>query len=206
MDTMTLYYLPGSASLAVHIVIRWLGLPYRMARANRGAPESRPLLGLNPVCVVPVLEHRGLVLTQTAAILQYLASLDPSSQLLDETDIGSKTETQRWLAFISSDVHPAFRPMYGGTAYLEVPELIERSRQAARDALRPMFAQADRRLEAQPWLAGARSIADPYLYVMLRTARANIVDLSGFGQLQRFMVRFEDDPDVREALTLEGLT
>ncbi|MEO7199938.1 MAG: glutathione S-transferase family protein, partial [Dokdonella sp.] len=64
--------------------------------------------------------------------------------------------------------------------------------------------RADRQLEGREGLAGARSIADPYLFVTTRWARNLGVDLAGFDHLEAFMQRMEADPGVRRALATES--
>ena len=83
---------------------------------------------------------------------------------------------------------------------------MEKSKAVAREKLRGLFARMDAQLAGRDWLAGARSIADPYLYVVLRWARAQGVDLSGLGNLERFFNAMQSDPGVQRALQQEGLS
>ncbi|HSK10720.1 MAG TPA: glutathione binding-like protein [Vicinamibacterales bacterium] len=78
-------------------------------------------------------------------------------------------------------------------------------RDSARERLHSLFGTADRQLGGRDWLAGFRSVADPYLYVTLRWARALRVDLGGYGALEAFRERMERDPGVVAALEAEGL-
>jgi glutathione S-transferase len=205
MTQMTLYYLPGSCSLAVHIVLRWVGQSFDLVRLTREDFKRPSYLALNPRGLAPVLVHDGWALTQAAAILQYISDLHPDHGLDGGRNVNDRAEVRRWLCFLNSDVHPAFRPFYGSTAYLAAPTLIETSKNAAREALMAMFEQIDRHLEGRDWLARERSIADPYLYTMLRWAQANAIDLSGQSELARFFRRIEADPEVRDTLSIEAL-
>ena len=177
---MKLYYSPGACSLADHIVLEWIGKPYeavRVTRENRYKPEY---LAINPAGAVPALEHDGWVLTQNAAILNYLADLHPDAGLGGDGSAKSRAEVNKWLAFANSDVHPAFHPIFGSTAYLEDAALIDKSKDAARAKVRTLYERADEQLKSRDWIAGdTRSIADPYLYVTYRWARGTGVDLSG---------------------------
>jgi glutathione S-transferase len=83
--------------------------------------------------------------------------------------------------------------------------MIERSKDNARQKLRGFFERADAQLRGEDWLTGTRSIADPYLFVTLRWAKAVDVDLSGLANLERFFQRMSADDGVREALQAEGL-
>jgi glutathione S-transferase len=145
------------------------------------------------------------VLTQNAAILNYLADAHPAAGLGGDGTPRGRAEVNKWLAISNSDIHPAFHPLFGANAWLGDAALVEKSKDVARGKLRGLFARMDAQLEGRDWLAGARSIADPYLYVVLRWAKAQDVDLSGFGNLERFFNAMQADPGVRRALEQEGL-
>lgn len=202
---MKLYYSPNTCALADHIVLEWIGQPYelqRLSREERALPEFRKI---NPAGAVPVLDVDGWILTQNAAILNYLADIHPEAKLGGDGTPKGRAEVNRWLAFVNSDVHPAFKPLFGSTGYLEDAAAIEKSKAHSRAMLRALFARADEQLKGRDWLAGTRSIADPYLYVVLRWANGQNVDLDGFEQLAKFKQRMEDDPTVRKVLQEEGL-
>src|SRR3546814_12459371 len=99
----------------------------------------------------------------------------------------------RWRAFVNSAVHPAFKPLFGTTAYLEDEAFIEKSKDAARKSLRGLLERADAQLANNDWIAGGRSIADPYLYVVTRWAKGQGVALSGPELLARFFAPMEAD-------------
>ena len=102
-------------------------------------------------------------------------------------------------------MHPAFHPLFGSTAYLSDETTIENTKDAARSKLRGLFEKLDAQLAGKDWLTGSRSIADPYLFVVLRWAKAMNVDLAGFDNLARFFERMSSDPGVQAALKAEGL-
>lgn len=202
---MKLYCLPGACSLADHIVLEWIGKPYEISVVPRDQLKTG-YLKINPNGAVPALEIDGWILTQNAAILNYLADENPASGLGGDGSAKSRAEINRWMAFVNADVHPAFKPLFGTTAYLEDPTMIEKSKDAARKSLRGLFEKANAQLEGRDWLAGTRSIADPYLYVVLRWAQALNIDLSGFDNLAAFSKRMESDAAVQKVLKEEGLT
>jgi len=202
---MKLYYTPGACSLADHIALEWIGRPYEAAHVSREARKSAEYLAINPAGAVPALEDDGWVLTQNAAILNYLADRYPESGLGGDGTPRSRAEVNRWLAFVNSDVHPAFKPLFGATAYLEDPAAIEKSKDDARTKLRGLFERADAQLAGKDWLTGSRSIADPYLYVVTRWAKAQGIDLSGLNHLEHFYQHIEQDPATQSALKQEGL-
>jgi len=202
---MKLYYSPNTCASADHIVLEWIGKPYQTQRLSREERAMPAFKAINPAGAVPVLEVDGWVLTQNAAILNYLVDTNPEAKLGGDGSAKGRAEVNRWLAFVNSDVHPAFKPLFGATAYLEDPAAIEKTKENAKASLRTLFTRADAQLAGNDWIAGTRSVADPYLYITLRWARATGVDLTGLDNLARFFARIEADPGVRKVLVEEGL-
>jgi glutathione S-transferase len=202
---MRLYYTPGACSLSDHIVLEWIGRPYEAVRVSREERRSPAYLAINPAGAVPAFEEDGWVLTQNAAILNYLADSFPEAGLAGDGTTRSRAEVNKWLAMANADIHPAFHPLFGATSYLEDPALVELSKQAARAKLRTLFEYVDAQLAGRDWIAGTRSIADPYLFVVTRWAMAMDVDISGLDNLQRFFERMLANPGVQRALRQEGL-
>jgi len=203
---MKLYTKPGACSLADHIVLRWSGLPFELEVMDAAGMKTPEYLRLNPAGSVPVLTVDDWVLTQNAAILGYIADIAPASGLGGDGSARGRAEIARWIAFINADVHPAFKPIFGSTAYLGDEKLIALSQDDARAKLRPLYERIDARLREHAWLAGERSGADAYLFVTLRWARKVGVDLSGLDALAAFFDRMSADPDVQAALKAEGLS
>jgi glutathione S-transferase len=203
---MKLYYSTGACSLTDHIVLEWIGKPYetqKVSREERAAPAFKKI---NPAGAVPVLENDGWVLTQNVAILNYLADSFPEAKLGGDGTPKSRAEINRWLAFVNSDMHPAFKPLFGSLAYLEDEAVIARAKANAKTTLRALFERANAQLAGRDWIAGSRSIADPYLYVTLRWAKGQEVDLSGLDNLAGFVARMEADAAVQKVLKDEGLS
>src|SRR6478752_5648052 len=197
---MKLYFTPGTCALADHIVLTWIGKPFETQKVPREERQQPWFLKLNPAGQVPVFEEDGWVLTQNGAILNYLADKSPESKLGGDGTPKSRAEINRWLAFVNSDVHPAFKPLFGSANFLEDPALIDKAKENARQNLRKLFERLDGQLAGREYLVGARSIVDPYLFVTLRWAKGNNVDLSGLDNLARFMQRMNDDAGVKKAL------
>jgi glutathione S-transferase len=205
MSRMKLYTKPGACSLSDHIALRWIGEPFDLRVMDAEGMKTPEYLALNPAGAVPVLEIDGWALTQNAAILNFLADTFPQSGLGGDGTPKSRAEINRWLAFLNADVHPAFHPIFGSTRFLGDEAMIEKSKDNARRKLRGLFERLDAQLAGKDWLTGARSIADPYLFVTLRWARAAQVDLSGLDNLERFFDRMRIDEGVAAAMAAEGL-
>ncbi|HEV8331968.1 MAG TPA: glutathione binding-like protein [Steroidobacteraceae bacterium] len=199
---MKLYYFAGACSLADHIVLEWVGAPYETVRLDHAALKSPEFLALNPNGAVPLLIDGDYVLTQNVAILCYLAERYPAARVFAGTPRG-RAEVMRWLGFLNSDVHPAFKPIFVPQRFLPDPAVSGAIADTARGHVRTYLGRLDVRLEGRDWLVDERSIADPYLFVMLRWAIRLKIGLDGFGNLTRFLERMLADDGVRAALVAE---
>lgn len=201
-EMMQLYYMAGASSLAAHIVLEWVQASYQLVEMTPESLRSASFLGLNAVGKVPVLTHGGFTLTESVAILCYLVDLNPASNLLGG-DTRSRAEALRWLAFLNTEVHPSFRPLLARPSPDEADAPAGHAAAAARRAVREHLARLDRQLESRDWIAGMRSVADPYLFVMFRWAVAMDVDLDGLRYLTAFARRMYGDAGTRAALQAE---
>ena len=203
---MKLYTSPGACSMADHIVLEWTGQPYTtviVSREQRATPDFKRL---NPAGAVPVLEDGDWSLTQNTAILNYIADKFPDARLGGDGSAKDRAEVNRWLGFLNSDMHPAFKPVFGTTNYLEDKATIEKTHDNARKQLRKLFERVDAQLGKHHWIAGDhKSIADPYLFVMLRWAKGTNVDMSGLDNLAQFEQRMRADAGVQRVLKAEGI-
>jgi glutathione S-transferase len=143
---LTLYFAPGSSSMAVHIALHEIGAPFEgkpmSFRSNDMRAEN--FLKINPAGKVPTLLIDGRPLTEVAGILFYLARRFPAAALLPHDDIEAEAQVISWMSFIASTLHPA--------------------RKQGLDHVRQVYAIADRKL-GDGWVLGARySIADIHLF------------------------------------------
>ncbi|MEP6634479.1 MAG: glutathione S-transferase N-terminal domain-containing protein [Luteimonas sp.] len=201
---MKLYYSPGACSMADHIALEWIGKPYEAKRLSGDERKSPEYLAINPAGAVPALDDGGWILTQNAAILNYLADANPDAKLGGDGTPKSRAEVNKWLALSNSDIHPAFHPLFGTTAYLG-EENADKTKAAAKEKLRGLFQTVDKQLAGKDWVTGSRSIADPYLFVVARWAKAMKVDLSGLDNLERFFQHMLADAGVQKVLQDEGI-
>src|SRR5579871_4177267 len=113
-----LYWRPGTASMAPHAALAEIGVDFRLVEIGRDeAQEDESYRALNPLGVVPTLldEERGLVLTESAAILLYLGDRFPDARLAP----AERGDYYRWVVFLTNTVQTAmlrfFYPeRYGG--------------------------------------------------------------------------------------------
>lgn len=201
---MKLYYLPGACPLASHIVLAWIGKPYTAQEVSRTELKEPAFLALNPLGSVPVLVDGDRVLTQSSAILEYLAELEPTANLIGSTP-GERAEIRRWLALINADIHRHFGLLFGIKGYVQSESAQNELRENIVPKLHRFFEPLNQQLEGKDWITGRRSIADPYLYTVLRWADVMKIDLSDLQNLSRFKQRMETDSGVQQALKEEGL-
>ena len=202
-DCMTLYYFPGSCALADHIALEWIGAPYETVRMSLASIKTPDYLAINPGGTVPLLIDGTFALTENIAILTYLADLNPGERLLGDGTPRGRAEAMRWLGFLNSDVHGAFKPIFTPQRYQADPAAATAVADAARSRVSTYLERIDRQLEGRDWLTGERSAADPYLFVMLRWAIRLEIDTSGHANLLRFVERMQEDASVRAALFAE---
>lgn len=204
---MKLYFMPGACPLASHIVLEWIGAPYEtrgVAHEELSTPGYR---AMNPGGTVPMLEHGDFRLTENVAILGYLADMHPEAKLLGDGSPRDRAEVMRWVGFLNSDVHKAFMPIFSASTFLVEEALAGELADNARRHVRTYLERLDAQMEGRDWLTGTRSVADPYLFVILRWAAGRDVGLQGLDNLMRFARRMENDVAVRTAIDIEeGVT
>ena len=205
-SAMKLYCMPGACSLTDHIVLEWIGQPYQYQPVARDELKTS-YLKVNPSGAVPaLLLSDGTVLTQNIAILDYLAGLAPEAKLMGDGSALSRARVMRWLAFINADVHKNFSPLFSAPRFVDGEAAQESLKQKAIGRLREQFETLDAQLGRGTWLVDdRRSVVDPYLYVILRWAKAMQIDLSDLDNLTRFVLHMESDAGVQAALKAESL-
>lgn len=201
---MKLYYLPGACSLAVHIVLEWCNQPYEAIAVSGKTLKEPEFLTLNPIGSAPVFIDSDLPLTQSSAILQYLAEKYPETHLLGE-DLLQRAETRRWLGLINADIHPLYNIIFSVRQYTTEESCHTELKTSASERIKKMYTVINKQLQGQAYLTGSRSIADAFLFVTLLWAPVAKINLTSFPALQQFFERMQQDSGVSAALNAEGL-
>ena len=196
--------------MADHIALHWTGQPFEVQVMDAPSMKEPAFLAINPSGAVPAITDAAadgelFVLTQNAAIMGYIADSAPAAKLVGDGSAQQRALATKWLAFCNSDLHPSFSPLFGPGAFSEDPADHDAIKAAARKRIRKNFETANAALEGKQWLAGFRSVADPYLYVTLRWADAMKIDLADLPNLTAFKQRMQDDAGVQATLKAEGL-
>lgn len=200
---MKLFCKAGACSLSPHIVMRECGLDFTQVNvdlAKKTTERGDDFRQINPKGQVPALQlSDGTVLTEGVAIVQYLADLKPDRHLLAPTGSLTRYHTIEWLSYTSSELHKGFTPLFR-------PDTTDDDKTRARTQLEAKFRYVDESLRDRQWLMGLRfSVADAYLYVVTRWAKALKLDLSGCEALESWFSRVAARPAVQAALKAEGL-
>jgi glutathione S-transferase len=197
---MKLYYMTGACSLASAISLFEAGLKFELVKVDRHTRRTADGLDhneVNPKGYVPVLRlDNGELLTENVAVLQYIADQNPAAKLAPPAGTLERYRLVEWLAFINSEVHKAFSPLFRKDAPEEV-------KQYTRKNLATRLEYLQRVLAHRNFLMGEQfTVADAYLFTVLGWSTHVDVDI---GQLKRYVERIGARPHVIEALKAEGL-
>lgn len=201
---MKLFYTPSACSLASHIVLREAGCPFDLVRVDLASGKTETgadFRAINPKGYVPaLLLDDGQLLTENQVVLQYVADQAPGSHLVPEFGSLARYRLMEWLAFISTELHKGFSPLWNR-------QLPEAAHHLAREQLARRFDYMEKALSGQEWVGGDHfSIADAYLFTVLSWTAYHQIDLSPWPNLLAFQQRVGARPAVNAALKAEGLT
>ena len=200
---MKLYYFSGACSLASNIALREAGLKFELIKVDRRTRKAADGLDyneVNPKGYVPALTlDDGEVLTENVAVLQYIADRNPASKLAPPAGTMERYRLVEWLAFISSEIHKNFSPLFRDDAP-------EETKQCLRKVLSARLDYLSRAIGNRPFLMGEQfTVADAYLFTVLGWSRHLNFDLGKWPQLQGHLERVGARPLVIEALKTERL-
>ena len=200
---MKLYYAPGTCALAAHIACEEGNVPCTYVKVDlrtKKLEDGSDSLAINPKGAVPALALDGDgVLTENAAVLQYIADQAPGSALAPAPGTFERYRLAEWLNYIASEIHKAWTPLWHATSSDEAKD-------AARKSLAVRFDYVGKRLASTPWLLGdGFTVADAYLFVMLNWAAHLKFDLAPWPMLQAYHKRIGERSAVQRALRAEGL-
>ncbi|WP_374309491.1 glutathione transferase GstA [Methylocella sp.] len=196
---MKLYYAPGACSLASHIALIEAGLPFKLEKIDLKTKKTETganFLSVNPKGYVPALVlDDGAVLTENVAILSYIGAKAP--KLMPAEGL-AHWRALEMLAFISTEVHKSFKPIFD-------PSADEAARKAAQARIGSRLAFLADAMGGNPFVLGADlSVADCYLFVMLSWALAKGgIDVPP--SLRAYHERLKKRPAFAQALKEEGL-
>ncbi|WP_045837372.1 glutathione binding-like protein [Hyphomicrobium sp. 99] len=194
---MILYYSPGACSLADHIALEEAGRKFALAKVDlktHKLEDGRSYLDINPKGYVPALQFDdGQVLTENIAILTFIADNYPG--LMAPGQFGRYRLLEK-LAFISTEIHKSFAPIFN-------PAATEEEKATAAGKVRKRLDEISTQLTG-PYLFGEHAtVADFYLFVMLLWAEKNKIEIPK--SLKTLAEHIRARPTVEIALRQEGL-
>jgi len=203
-DLMKLFYAPGSSSLFPHIVLREAELPFQLIRIDehtKAISDGGDSRGVNPLGYVPALVlDDGTLLTEGAAIVQFIADLAPEKKLAPPNGTIERSKLQAWLNFFASELHK------GGFSPLSYKGVPEEGRDVFRSRLRARFAHLDEHLSSNEYLMGSNySVADAHFFVVSNWASWVSFDLIPYPAVLAHRQKLATRPAVITALKTEGL-
>jgi glutathione S-transferase len=203
---MRLYYSPGACSLAPHIALREAERTFELARVDlhtHRLASGQDYKQINPKGYVPALELDGPgseLLTEAQVVLQYIADLAPDKRLAPPQGTFARYHLMEMLGFIATEVHKQFGPLF-------MPETPASVQERQRGKIGERFLYLQGLLQDQGFLLGETfTVADCYLFVMLRWSERFEMDLQLWPNLDDYFHRVAERPSVQAALAAEGLT
>ena len=200
---MKLFYKSGACSLASHIALRESGLDFTLQGVDvmkKRLENGDDYLQINPKGQVPaLLLDDDVLLTEGVAIMQYIADRVPDRQLLAPVGSIARYQTLVWLNYVATELHKGFTPLFR-------PDTPEAFKPTARALLEKKLEYVDAALANQQWINGENfSIADAYLFTVLRWAVAVKLNFPQAGHIAAYMQRVASRPAVAAALAAEGI-
>ena len=194
---MKLYYSPGACSLADHIALQEADMKVDLVKVDlktHKLEDGRSFKEINPKGYVPALQFdNGEVLTENVAILSWIA--DEYHALMAPGQFG-RYRLLEMLAFLASELHKAFHPLFS-------PDATDAEKKKAAESVADKLAFFSTQFKG-PYLFGPNATAaDPYLFVMLMWAKKNKIGIPD--TLTAFSERMRSRPTVQAALKHEGL-
>lgn len=202
---ITLYGYPLSCSLAVHIVLRATRTPFHLSWVS--LPSGNLADGsdyrlINPRCQVPAIADDAFVLTETPAILQYIADRAPAADLSPGIGTVDRARLQQILNYLATEVHK--QVLWQLSNIRKFPAPVESHRDVLMNMLRDRLKFLSAMLQGGEFILGSKfTLADAYMAVVLHWVERNGESLAEWPVLAAYRARLHEVPAVRDALAIE---
>lgn len=200
---MKLYYSPGACSLSPHIVLLEAGLPFTVEKTDlktKKTASGGDYYQINSKGAVPALQlDDGRVLTEGPAIVQYIADQKPDSGLAPRWGTFERYQLMEMLNYTGTELHAGFHPLF-------TPGTPPEAKAAAVESVTRKFDWLSKRITAGKYVLGDTfTVADAYLFVVLRWMDFAKIDRGKWPTLVAYFELLSRRPKVQEALKAEGL-
>ncbi|WP_313196996.1 glutathione S-transferase family protein [Rhizobium sp.] len=202
----TFYFSPGSCALASHIALAESGLPYQVKKLNfaEGEQRSEAYLAINPKGRVPALVTDKGVVTETVAILGYIAQAAPEARLAPLADPFLFAKMQAFNAYMASTVHVAHAHGRRGYRWADQETSFEDMKNKLPQVMSECFRLIEDGMLEGPYVLGEHySTADPYLFLMSGWLKSDRVEIADFPRVHAHYRMMLERPAVQKALAEE---
>jgi glutathione S-transferase len=206
--SIKLYYAPGACSLASHITLEEVGVPYETQKLNlqEGDQRKPEYLKLNPRGRVPTLVVDGQVMTENVGIITYVAGGYSSAGLWPK-DAWTQSKLISTLAWFSNTVHPSYGHLFRPERYVDGDDAKEAVKAKGRESFWGYLQEIDKLLEGQKWCIDNKfTPADAYLVVFYRWANRQKMPVRDLKNYSAVMDRVLARPAVKKVMADEGIT
>ena len=200
---LKLYYAPGTCALASHIALEEAGANYEAIRLNfKSDDQKKPdYLKINPKARVPALVTDRGVLTETPALLIYIAQSFPAARLAPLDDPFALAKVQAFNSYLCSTVHVAHAHRMRGTRWTDDAAAIESMKKKVPQTVGECFALIEREMFEGPWVLGEDyTVCDGYLYTLSQWLGGDGVDINKTPKIAEHFRRVGERPAVRKAV------
>jgi glutathione S-transferase len=206
--SIKLYYAPGACSLASHLAIEDVGLPYETVRLNTGQGDQRKpeYLAINPRGRVPTVIVDGKVLTENVGIMTYFGGGYPKANIWPK-DTWHQAKAISTMAWLSNTVHTTFAHLFRPERYVDDDTSREALKAKARTMYWDQLKEIDGLLAGRKWAVGTSySVVDGYLLVFYRWGNRNQFPVKTLANYAALMDRVLARPTVKKVMADEGIT
>jgi glutathione S-transferase len=202
----TLYYAPHTCSLASHIALEDAGAKYEIRRIDFRANEQQSpgYAAINPKARVPAMVTPRGILTETPAMLAFIAQSFPKARLAPLDDPFAFAELQAFNSYLCSSLHVAHAHRMRGERWADDPAAFDAMRKAVPRTVGACYDLIERQMFKGPWVMGeAYTIADPYLFTVAQWLEGDGVDASRIPRVIEHRSRMMERPNVKKAIDAE---
>jgi len=203
---LTLYYAPHTCALASHIALEEAGATYESVRLSfRTEDQKKPdYLKINPKARVPSLVTDRGVITETPALLIYIAQTFPAAKLAPLDDPYRLAKVQAFNSYLCSTVHVAHAHRMRGLRWADEPEAHLAMQRKVPQAVGDCFALIEREMFEGPWVMGNDyTVCDGYLFTLSQWLAGDGVDIDRTPKIAEHFKRVGERPAVRKAVADE---
>ncbi|MCB1686469.1 MAG: glutathione S-transferase N-terminal domain-containing protein [Pseudomonadales bacterium] len=204
---LKLFYTPGTCARASHIALRDAGAEFELQRVDFATAEQRTdaYRKINPKGRVPALQTDRGVLTETPAILAYIAQIHPEARLAPLDDPFEFARLQSFNNYLCATVHVAHAHSPRGARWADDPAAIAELKRKAPEVVADCFRMIEEEFFTGPWTLGANySIADPYLFTITQWLPSHRIDSADYPQVHAHHQRMLEREAVRATLAAEA--